>query len=161
MYCPRCSAENRNEQKYCRGCGLALPGVRMALEGRLTPGIDLLKKDYDYLAGGVVTLAIFVFIALISFFFDSSRNWSIFINLLLGLLIAGPIIYRGLKRVEAAIQRVDPAAGPPPAEIPTAPRAELPTAAAAFDTDPLAPPASVTEDATQQLPVGNRQTPRR
>lgn len=158
MYCPRCRAENRSEQKYCRGCGLALPGVRLAMEGRLTPGIDLLKKDYDYLAGGVVTLFIFAFIALVSFFFDSSKNWSVFINLVLGLLIAGPIIYRGLKRVEAAIKRVDPAH---PAEIQTtAEPARLPEAAP--DTDPLAAPStprsspvsvpiSVTEEETQRF----------
>lgn len=164
MYCPRCGAENRSEQKYCRGCGLALPGVRLAMEGRLTPGIDLLKKDYDYLAGGVVTLFIFAFIALVSFFFDSSKNWSVFINLVLGLLIAGPIIYRGLKRVEAAIKRVDPATAPPPAEIQSASEPAA-MSAAVPDTDPLAAhapqqapipasfPSSVTEDDTQQLPA--------
>jgi hypothetical protein len=128
------------------------------MEGRLAPGIDLLKKDYDYLAGGVVTLFIFALIALASFFFDSSKNWSVFINLVLGLLIAGPIIYRGLKRVEAAIKRVDPVH---PAEIhTTAEPARLPEAAP--DTDPLAAPstprcspvsvpASVTEEETQRL----------
>ncbi|MBX3280245.1 MAG: zinc ribbon domain-containing protein [Acidobacteria bacterium] len=166
MYCPRCGMENRSEQKYCRGCGLALPGVRLAMEGRLAPGVDLLKKDYDYLAGGVVTLFIFALVALASFFFDSSKNWSVFVNLVLGLLISGPIIYRGLKRVEAAIKRVDPAHT---AEIQTtAEPAHLPAAApaAAPDTDPLAVPstprsspvsvpASVTEDETQPLRADN------
>ena len=151
MYCPRCGAENRREQKFCRQCGLGLPGVRLALEGRLMPGVETLKKDFDYLAGGIITLGIFAVIALISVFFDSSRNWSVFVNLLLGLIIAGPMIYRGLRRVEAAIKIVDPGTVTASIEAPPAP-AILPEVVP--DTDPLLPSSvipSVTEEATLQL----------
>ena len=152
MYCPRCGAENRREQKFCRQCGLGLPGVRLALEGRLLPGVETLKKDFDYLAGGIVTLGIFAVIALInSVFFESSRNWTVFVNLLLGLIIAGPMIYRGLKRVDAAIKIVDPGAGTASIEAAPAPAA-LPEVVP--DTDPLAPasaPSSITEEATLHL----------
>jgi hypothetical protein len=151
MYCPRCGAENRREQKFCRQCGLGLPGVRLALEGRLMPGVETLKKDFDYLAGGIVTLGVFALIALISVFFDSSKNWSVFANLLLGLIIAGPIIYRGLKRVEAAIKIVDPGTATTSIEVMPAPAA-LPEVVP--DTDPLLPASvlpSVTEEATLHL----------
>ena len=151
MYCPRCGAENRREQKFCRQCGLGLPGVRLALEGRLMPGVETLKKDFDYLAGGIVTLGIFAVIALISVFFDSDKNWSVFVNLLLGLIIAGPMIYRGLKRVESAIKIVDPGAATTIIEAMPAPAA-LPEIVP--DTDPLVPasaPSSITEEATLHL----------
>lgn len=164
MFCPRCGAENRREQKFCRQCGLSLPGVRLALEGRLLPGVESLKKDFDTLASGIVTLVIFALIALISVFFDSSTNWSTAGNLILGLLIAGPIIYRGLKRVERAIKLVDPGAAE--RQLPESAAVKGEIAGAAPDTDPLqapsslaapsaAPPSvaplSVTEDTTLHL----------
>jgi hypothetical protein len=151
MYCPRCGAENRREQKFCRQCGLGLPGVRLALEGRLMPGVETLKKDFDYLAGGIVTLGVFAVIALISVFFESDKNWSVFVNLLLGLIIAGPMIYRGLRRVESAIRVVDPGAAATIIEATPAPAA-LPEIVP--DTDPLVPasvPSSITEEATLHL----------
>ncbi len=152
MFCPQCSAENKIEQKFCRQCGLPLRGVRLALEGRLSSGVDLLKKDFDSLAGGVATLGIFVVIALISWFFDREKNFSVLINLVLGLIITAPIIYRGLKRVEKAIKEVD--AGQPARTLPAA---ENPTAipAGAPDTDPLTAspvtPVSITEGTTRNL----------
>ncbi len=154
MFCPRCSAENKLEQKFCRQCGLQLRPVRLALEGRLASGVDLIKRDFDNLAGGVVTLGIFVIIALISWFFDSDKNWSVLLNLVLGLLISAPMIYKGLKRVENAIKMVDIAVPSPPLQAPEASPPAL--AAETPETDPLATPiavpSSVTEGTTHHLP---------
>src|SRR5437868_3984730 len=32
MYCPKCSAEERNQSQFCRSCGTELQGVRTMLE---------------------------------------------------------------------------------------------------------------------------------
>ncbi len=105
MFCPKCGAQNKIEQKFCRNCGQSLSAVRMALEGRIDEAIATLEKDFDRLSSGAVTLLIFAIIALaISFFsFDSTT-----INLILGLLIAGPMIYRGMKRLDRTIKLLDP-----------------------------------------------------
>ncbi len=106
MFCPKCGAQNKIEQKFCRNCGQSLPAVRMALEGRIDAAVATMEKDFDKLSTGAVTLLIFAIIALaISFFtrFDSTT-----INLILGLLIAGPMIYRGMKRLDRSIKLLDP-----------------------------------------------------
>jgi len=100
MFCPRCGAQNRFENRYCRECGLSLATVRLTLEGRVDEAVARLEKVEGSLTSGAATLGIFVVIALINFFFDSSKNWLVFINLTLGLLIAGPMIYKGAKRLE-------------------------------------------------------------
>lgn len=100
MFCPRCGAQNKFENRYCRECGLSLATVRLTLEGRVDEAAARLEKIEGSLTSGAVTLGIFVVIALINFFFDSGKNWIVFINLMLGLLIAGPMIYKGAKRLE-------------------------------------------------------------
>ena len=105
MFCPRCAAQNKPEQKFCRNCGLSLPSVRLALEGKVDEAAATIAKDVDHLVGGAVTFGIFALIALISAFFD--RGYAV-INLTLGFLIAGPIFYRGLKRAQRAIELIAP-----------------------------------------------------
>jgi hypothetical protein len=104
MFCPRCSAQNKLEQKFCRQCGLSLPSVRLALEGKIDEAAATIKKDFDKLASGALTLIIFALIALIASFF-SGFNASI--NLILGLLISVPIIYKGIKRLQRSIKLID------------------------------------------------------
>jgi hypothetical protein len=99
MFCPRCGAENKPEQKYCRQCGLSLPGVRLALEGRVDEAGERLKKGEDLLGGGLVVAGLALLGALLNFFLSDARNWGVAVNLILGLLIAGPLIYKGLKRI--------------------------------------------------------------
>jgi len=105
MFCPRCAAQNKLEQKFCRNCGLSLPSVRLALEGKVEEASATIAKDVDHLVGGAVTFGIFALIALISAFFDRGNA---VINLTLGFLIAGPIFYRGLKRAQRAIELIAP-----------------------------------------------------
>jgi len=155
MYCPRCAAQNRPEQKYCRQCGLALPAVRLAAEGRVDEALAGLKRSEGALSGGAVTLLIFLLIALVNFFFSSEKSWGMLFNMVLGLLIAGPIIFAGLRRLERAMELLEAADQPArPALDPT--RAAAPAGAAfppAPDTDPLSVPAprSVTEQTTFNL----------
>ncbi len=109
MFCPRCAAQNKSEQKFCRNCGLSLPSIRLALEGKVDEAAATIVKDVDRLAAGAVTFGIFALIALISAFFD--RGYAI-INLTLGFLIAGPIFFSGLKRTEKAIKLIAPKDSP-------------------------------------------------
>ena len=44
MYCPRCAAPNLDDAKFCRGCGLALETVSLALSGKYPVGK---KRDDD------------------------------------------------------------------------------------------------------------------
>src|SRR5262245_61784666 len=101
MFCPRCGAQNKAEQKFCRQCGLSLSAVKLALEGTVDEVAVTIEKDFDRLASGILALVIFMVVALVSGFF-SSTNAAII--LILGLLIAGPIIYRGVKRVNRSIK---------------------------------------------------------
>jgi hypothetical protein len=154
MFCPRCGAQNKIESRYCRECGLPLTSVRLTLEGRVDEAAARLEKVEGSLTDGAATLGIFVFIALINFFFDSSKNWLVFINLILGLLIAGPMIYKGAKRLEWTRKLMDGKEQLRPLD------AEPPLHSAVFspsipDTDPLqAKPlisGSVTEHTTLNL----------
>ena len=153
MFCPRCSAGNKLEQKYCRQCGLPLPAVRLALEGQVGEATAEIKKDYDLLSGGAVTLAIFILVAFVNFFLSSEKNWAVIFNLVLGLLIAAPMIYKGLARLERSIKLIEPQGAPlRPSVNQAAPHTPLP---AVPDTDPLAlrpsAPGSVAEHTTLDL----------
>lgn len=159
MFCPKCGAQNKIEQKFCRNCGQSLPAVRMAEEERIDEAVATLEKDFDKLSTGAVTLLIFAIIALaISFFtrFDSTT-----INLILGLLIAGPMIYRGMKRLDRSIKLLDPGHQSQEKSLPHSaqnrldqPHSDLDESPEVPDTDPmLLHPGSisVTEESTQLL----------
>lgn len=103
MFCPRCSAHNETEQKYCRQCGLPLVSVRLCIEGSMNEALIKYKKGGDLLSSGIITLLVFVLIALFNFFMSSeARNYGMAINLVLGLLITLPMIITGLVRVSRA-----------------------------------------------------------
>lgn len=129
----------------------------MALEGRIDEVAATLEKDADKLAGGAFTLAIFAAIALLTGVLSGS--FSTVVNLLLGLLIGGPMIYKGAKRLERSIKllnpkepaKLEPAAAPLNPAKPEPPVAALP---AVSDTDPLpasSAPVSVIEHTTRRL----------
>lgn len=156
MFCPKCGTQNKDEQKFCRGCGQSLPAVRMALEGRIEEGLQTLNKDFDKLASGAVTLIIFASIALATSFFSSG---SAIFNLILGLLIAAPMIFIGAKRLQNSIKLLDPKEQPK--SLPASSLAALSSVEAqpatlppVPDTDPLginAVPSSVAEHTTFHL----------
>jgi hypothetical protein len=154
MFCPRCGSENRLEQKYCRQCGMALAAVRLSLEGRVDDAIAELKQIGDRLAGGAVTLGIFALISLVTGYL---WYWNGAANLLIGLLIAGPLIYRGLRHLERVVRLLNPEESREQSEKafqehPAGIVAPLP---AVPDTDPLeistTQPDAVTEQTTLRL----------
>lgn len=162
MFCPRCSAQNKEEQKFCRQCGLSLSSVRLALSGKVDEATAAISKNVDRIAGGALTLSIFALVALASSFIS---GFSAAINLTLGLLIAGPMIYRGLKQAGRTIKLLDPKEQPSEKikELPVSPTPEQPSNSAAAlasvpDTDRMMstlPPASIAEQTTLNLKQPN------
>jgi hypothetical protein len=158
MFCPRCSAQNKTEQKFCRNCGLSLPAVRLALEGKVDEAAATIYKDVDRMAGGAVTFGIFALIALITAFFDRG---SAIINLVLGFLIAGPIFYSGLRRALKSVELIAPreasrkqvgASVPPPAlEAADDSNAALSAVPDTNEMTPLPAPGSIAEHTTFEL----------
>lgn len=43
MFCPKCGIGNLVEQKFCRGCGHALAGHKIALENNFADAVEKFK----------------------------------------------------------------------------------------------------------------------
>ncbi len=99
MFCPKCGAQNRTDQKFCRNCGQSLPAVRLALEGKVDEAVAELKQAVEKLGSGLFTLSIFILLALINYFLWDE---GMLINLLLGVIITGRWIYRALDKADKA-----------------------------------------------------------
>jgi hypothetical protein len=107
MFCPQCGAENSLEQKYCRRCGLQLTAARISLQGGVGEALTRHKKGEVLLSLGGVTLVIFILVALANIFLDSGP-YPVLINLLLGLVIAVPLMAAGLLQLRRAGRALHP-----------------------------------------------------
>jgi hypothetical protein len=127
MFCPRCSAENNSEQKFCRQCGLALTSVQWILNGKMEEITEKVKKGENTLSGGAIALVMFVLVALVNIFISGGKGYGGAINLLCGMLIAVPLIYIGSRRLSRARKLIENESKPEPIadrqakELPTAP----------------------------------------
>ena len=156
MYCPRCSTINNPDQKFCRQCGLPFAALRIALAGDYDDAIEKLRKGESALGGGVLTLCIFIGIAianvLLSYFFDRSPNYiTALINIILGLVFALPALLVGLKRIRSSKSLLENPNAEPRLQS-EGPVIQLPKAAVT-DRSISAPhfPDSVTEQTTMDL----------
>ncbi len=155
MFCPRCAARNKPEQKFCRNCGLSLPAVRMALEGKIDEAAVELKQSYENLGGGVGVMGFFVLAAAVNALL---WDWGVLINLILGFLITIRWFRRGFKQMESVMKTLEgkELRTAPPAIVSTdqataQPELSLPPVP---DTDPiLSPPlpGSIAEHTTFEL----------
>jgi len=66
MFCPRCGAENKSEQKYCRQCGLSLAVTPLALTGQLDEVLGELKKGEKSIQKGATLLGVFLLVTLVT-----------------------------------------------------------------------------------------------
>src|SRR5687767_4230840 len=104
MYCPKCSAQNEPEQKYCPHCGLTLAPVRLALDGRAEEAIAKFQRGKKSIYGSAMTLGIWSGCALINTLLIPSP-WNVYVagvNVALGLLIAVPMAITGFVRFSRA-----------------------------------------------------------
>ena len=109
MFCPQCGAENSLEQKYCRRYGLQLAAARISLQGGVGPALTRHKKGELLLSSGGLTLVIFIFAAIANIFLDpSSWNYAVLINLVLGLVIAVPLMVAGSVHLRRAGRALHP-----------------------------------------------------
>ena len=111
MFCPRCSAENNLEQKYCRQCGLQLTAARIALHGGVDEALARYWWGEGLVSGGSIFLLLSVLVALANIFLNSGPwNYAVIINLLIGLIVTVPMITIGtvrLRRARRALQLKD------------------------------------------------------
>lgn len=106
MFCPKCGTENEAQQGYCRQCGQALSGVRLALEGNTERSLEKLKASQKWVNGSSTTLVactmLGLAITILGFILNDPVLSNIaLINLFLGLVIGLPLIFVGkasLKR---------------------------------------------------------------
>jgi len=159
VFCPRCSAENRSEQGYCRQCGQALSGVRLALDGNAARSLEKLGAGEKWLNAGTAALLAFTLIAVAIAGLgiaiqNSSLAFSAIINLLLGSVIGLPMIYYGKARVKRAARLLSGSdSEPAPEKLGQLPqRDELSTSGLNSDFAKLPSPGSVTEQTTYELP---------
>jgi len=159
MFCPRCATENRNEQSYCRKCGQALSGVRLALDGNAERSLERLGAGEKWLNAGSSALLAFNLIAIAIAVLgiaiqNSSLAFSAIINILLGSLIGLPMIYYGKARVKRAARLLSGSDSEPSPEKLGQPsrRDELSTSGLSSDFAKLPSPASVAEQTTYELP---------
>jgi uncharacterized membrane protein YuzA (DUF378 family) len=106
MFCPRCATENKNEQRYCRQCGLTLSTIRLALEGQVDAAIQKYKKCENTLDWGFIILLIGGLNAGINAFF---RAWPVVIfSGVIGFLVGITLILIGLSRMGHATKMLNP-----------------------------------------------------
>jgi len=156
MYCPKCSAQNEPEQKYCPHCGLTLAPVRLALDGRAEEAIAKFQRGKKSIYGSGMTLGIWSGCALINTLLIPGP-WNVYVagvNLGLGLVIAVPMAISGLVRLSGAEGVLDRKGQPGHALDDQSRHSELPLPKPS-STNPLfsrAPaPGSVTEHTTRKL----------
>ena len=106
MYCPRCGVENDTGQGYCRGCGLSLPAVRLAAEGRVEEALAKLSKGAGGISGGALIFVIGLLNALVNGYFAAWQ--SAVVSALVGSAVGVPLVAAGLARVGRARRLLSP-----------------------------------------------------
>jgi hypothetical protein len=162
MFCPNCAAQNETAQHYCRACGLKLDAIVESLSSqRPSEEFALLlkrRRRFEMLGAfflsmaGVVGLSILI--AAVFYYkmqwvgpqilFGSASIALVVFTLLSGFFLSYPKIMMKLDRFN-----VEPM---------NSPKVEAVTTRKLIDERPFEPISSVTEDATELLPVRNKST---
>jgi hypothetical protein len=174
MFCPNCGSDNHAEIKFCTRCGTNLGVVSDALTGKLTgPSkidermVRLLKNYYrgrrSVTIGGSMLLAGLIVQGIILAFGFPEK--------LIGFaaLTAAPIIYGFISlfigiarwnRAGSELKALGYVVGQTALPRETTALIDTPGTRAAYSTDPISPPASVTEQTTRHLEAQARIEPR-
>ncbi len=109
MYCPKCGVENESGQGFCRGCGLSLPAVCLAVEGRVEEALAKLSKGAGSISGGALIFVIGLLNALVNGYLAAWQS-AVF-SALVGSAVGVPLVAAGLARVGRAKRLLSPEEG--------------------------------------------------
>jgi hypothetical protein len=147
MFCPKCGANNLDEQRFCRGCGHGLVSHRLAMEGKVEDAGTHIKSGSMLVSIGLIIIGI-VKLNLIANLIFTPTKWSIIFNLSLLLLVAVPLVVAGVVRIgnaKRALKSSEAARAPALDEPPPARMAAAPATGTIIDRP------SVTEHTTLEL----------
>jgi zinc-ribbon domain len=147
MFCPKCGANNLDEQRFCRGCGHGLVSHRLALEGKVEDAGAHVKSGSLLVSVGLIIVGI-VKLNLLANLIFSPTKWSVIFNLLLLVFVAVPLMIAGLFRLSHAKGALNPPQESRDEAITADRAAQL---AAAPTTDQLIEMPSATEHTTLEL----------
>jgi Predicted membrane protein len=147
MFCPKCGANNLDEQRYCRGCGHGLASHRLAMEGKVEDAGTHIKSGSLLVSIGLIVVGIVKLNLILNLIFSPSKFGVIF-NLLLLLIVAVPLIVAGIFRLGRAKRALS---SPPEASDEAVAASEAAQLAAAPTTDHLIDMPLVTEHTTFEL----------
>lgn len=100
MFCPKCGIGNLVDQKFCRGCGHALAGHKIALENNFEEAVEKIKSGSAVLGVGVVGLIVISLITLAVWI--SQNDALVFFTLVPVLAFAIPAAIIGLVQLSRA-----------------------------------------------------------
>lgn len=152
MFCPKCGIRNLVDQKFCRGCGHALAGHKVALENNFEDAVEKIKSGSTALGVSAVVLTVISLMALGVWISQADAGVFFILVPVLAFVIPATIFGFGrLNRAYRSLSAKDRGDGKAIAQ----PKTTAVHLAAAATTDPPAQaaqaPASVTEHTTLNL----------
>ena len=152
MFCPKCGIGNLVDQKFCRGCGHALAGHKVALENNFEDAVEKIKSGSTALA---ISAVLPIMISLMALgVWISQKDAGVFSTLIPALAFAIPAAVVGLVRLNRAYRALSSPARGAGKAVEQSKTVAVHLAAGAT-TDPLVQsvqaPASVTENTTIKL----------
>jgi hypothetical protein len=152
MFCPKCGIGNLVNQKFCRGCGHALAGHKVALENNFEDAVEKIKSGSTALGLSAVGLILISPMALGVWI--SQKDAGVFFTLVPVLAFVIPATLLGLVRLNRAYRALSAMDRGNRKAVEQSKTVAVHLAAGAT-TDPLAQaaqaPASVTEHTTLNL----------
>jgi zinc-ribbon domain len=161
MFCPNCGSENKNEQNFCRSCGLKLDAISHAVAAQfptkeyaeLQKRKELFEKLGIFSLSGFGVIGIAFLIAIVGYykmilFGADVIFWSGFAAFtVFGLL---SVFFFNYPKLFMKFEKVNPRLSPDDQEQFSQPTNKL------LEDKPFEPIASVTENSTELFPVENK-----
>ncbi len=153
MFCPKCGIRNRIDQKFCRGCGHALGGHRVALENNYGDVVERIKSGSAVVGLSAVGFIVISLMALAVWL--SQNDAGVFFTLIPVLAFCIPGTILGLVRLHRAHRVLSATSGGSDRKAVEQSETVPYQLAAGALTDPLTrvaqAPASITEHTTHNL----------
>lgn len=164
MYCPNCGSNNQAETRYCTRCGTNLGIVADALSGKLSeptgrddPNLELLTDYYrgrlSMLVGAVAIIVATLILILLQLTGSPEKLKLLNLLAIAGIIYGAIAIAWGVEKWNDSAGKLK-ALGCKPGEMKALPAPKTDRAISipeGYSTDPIAAPASVTEQTTREL----------